>query len=1180
MKIWSALAIVLVLAFAVPNGAKAQDLATVLGTVTDSSGSVVPEAQVTVSNDERGFTRVVTSDAAGAYGVARIPIGEYTITVKKAGFEELVRKGIHLDPGQTQRLDLQLQVGSVTEQVVISANAIAVETETGAISHVVTSSQVSELNLEARNFANLATLIPGAAPLGTGFDPTSVGVLANATISFNGAPGNFNNWEIDSTNNVDQGSGSNSLMLYPSIDSIAEFRISTSNYSAEFGKSGGANIEVVTKSGTKDFHGDLFEYLRNDAMDANDWFLNQAGQPKNPLKRNNYGFTLGGPLYIPSHYNTEKNKTFFFVSEEWRSYRQGTIVRQLVPTALQRQGNFSECDPSLPGTPEAGCVLPIDPNTGLPFPNDTVTVDPTAKALLDGLIPLPNTNIANNLYVSSPSLPTQFREDMFKIDHNFNDKIRLFVRYTQDAYEQDFIPTLWSNASYGTVKSRWTSPAKSGVFHLTQTIRPNLLNEFIFSMSADVNTVNNFTGFDSPAGSINKPSGFAVSTIFPGNQSQLKLPGIAFGGGVPFQGLAESTGFEFFFWDPQTAFKDNLVWSRGKHTLKMGFFLVDNHINTTTNIGLNTQGSFTFDSSAAGSTGNALADMYLGVIQNYSEYGRVVGGQLVGGPGLGHWRQWDFEPYFQDDWRVTPRLTVNLGLRYYYLTPFFDSVKPTNDSIFVPSAYNAANQAQLDVNGNLIPGTGATYLNYGNGLEQCGSGSVPKGCSTSDHKTFSPRFGFSWDPFGRGKTVVRGGYALNWDSSNPLHAGAGFNGNPPTTASLSVFNVTGFQSIGPGGLGTVGFSDIPTVRKWPEISQFSLGVQHELPDNNLLSVSYVGTLGHHLQQTLNINQIPIGSTTQTVPQLIGTNTLGCDNVTGVCDVQTVMINSPGNAIFFAPYRGYTGIGLRSPSGNSNYNAMQVSLRHPTSHGLMYEVSYTWSHTLDDITVGNIDDTNIRRWYGTSSLNQAQVLTINWVYELPFFKQSPNAFARHLLGGWQLGGISSFMTGPPLNFSCGLSGLASGIGEGVMCDPLGSLKVKKGTLIDPNLNNGSGGPTPGWLDPNVIGQVTLDQLQANNQPGMFGTMNKNPMRGPGRNNWDLALMRNFKVPWFGGESSNLQFRLETFNTFNHPQWQGVNTDCTSTNAASTPGAACTGGQLGEITSAFPARILQLGLKFAF
>ena len=436
-------------------------------------------------------------------------------------------------------------------------------------------------------------------------------------------PGNFNNWEIDGTNNVDQGSGSNSLMIYPSIDSIEEFRISTSNYSAEYGKSGGANVEVVTKSGTRDFHGDLFEYVRNDAFDANDWFLNQAGQPRNPLKRNNWGFTLGGPVYIPKHYNTERNKTFFLVSEEWRSNRQGTIIRNPVPSLKQRDGDFSECDPdstNFSADVAAGCAVPINPDTGAFYPNDVVPVDSQAAALLNGLIPLPNTG--KNLYVSSPSLPTEFREDMFKIDQNFGDKIRVFLRYTQDAYVQDFIPTLWSSANYGTVKSTWTSPAKSIVLHLTQTIKPTLVNEFIFSMSADVNTVSNKTGFDSPAKSIDKPTGFTVQTIFPGNQSQPVLPGISFGGGVPFQGLGESTGFEFYFWDPQTAFKDNLVWSMGKHTLKMGFFLLDNHINTSTNIGLSTQGNFTFSDSSSITTGNSLADMFLGRIASYQEYGK------------------------------------------------------------------------------------------------------------------------------------------------------------------------------------------------------------------------------------------------------------------------------------------------------------------------------------------------------------------------------------------------------------------------------------------------------------------------------------------------------------------------------------------------------------------------------
>ena len=751
--------------FLAPFGASAQDLANINGTVTDQSGAVVPTANVTVSNPDRGFVRKLVSDSQGEYTAARVPIGSYVITVEKAGFQKLVRSGITLQVGQTLRADLQLQVGSATQEVVVNASATKVDTESGAISDVVTGAQVSQLNLNARNFANLATLVPGAATLGSGFDSSHVGVLADAAISFNGLPVNIQNWEVDGTNNIDQGSGSGSIMTYPSVDSIAEFRVSTSNYSAEYGKSGGANIEIVTKSGTRQFHGTLFEFVRNDRFDANDWFINRtitgdgSSAPQTPLKRNNWGFTLGGPIFIPGHYNHDKNKTFFFVSEEWRENREGTVISSSVPTLSMRAGDFSQCDPASPNyniVAASGCAIPINPNTNLPYPGDKVPVDPTAQALLNALVPLPNNGI--NTYTAAPSLPTSFREDMFKIDENITDNIRAFFRYTQDAFESDFVPTLWSSANFGTVKSRWTSPAKSAVFHLTQSIRPDLLNEFIASFSADVNTVNNFTGFDSPAGSINKPSGFAMSTIFPANQLQPKLPGISLAGGVPFN-FAESTGFEFFFWDPQPAIKDNLVWNHGRHTLKTGFFLLYNHINTTTNIGYNTQGFLSFGpgNGSAISTGNALADMDLGRIANYQEYGRVVNGSLLGGAALGHWRQWDFEPYIQDDWHVTQHLTLNMGLRYSWLTAFHDVENPTNDSLFIPSLYNPAKQAQLDSNGNLIPGSGANYLNYGNGLVQCGSGGVPEGCYRPPRGTLSPRFGFSWDPFGKSTTAIRGG---------------------------------------------------------------------------------------------------------------------------------------------------------------------------------------------------------------------------------------------------------------------------------------------------------------------------------------------------------------------------------------------------------------------------------------
>lgn len=1176
MKIKITLASMLV--FLACCGAHAQDLGRFVGTLKDASGAIVPDAQVTVSNPDKGFVRNVTSNGNGEYVVSQVPIGSYVVTAEKAGFEKMVRTGITLSAGETLRVDLDLRVGSVSEQVTINSAALKVDTESGALSDVVTGSQVTQLNLNARSFANLATLVPGAATLSTGFDPSSVGDLANSTISFNGVPGNFNNWEIDGVNNVDQGSGSNSLMVFPSIDSIAEFRISTSNYSAEYGKSGGANIEVVTKSGTRDFHGDLFEFVRNDKFDANDWFLNRTitsdGRPaaKTPLKRNNFGFTLGGPFYIPSHYNVDRNKTFFFVSEEWRKNREGTLIDQGVPTLKMRQGDFSECDASSPNynpIAASGCAVPVDPVSGASYPTDVVPVSPTASALLNGLVPLPNNGV--NRYTASPSLPVNFREDMVRVDENFTDNLRLFVRYTQDAYEQEFVPSLWSTANFATVKTNWTSPAKSFVAHLTQTLTPNLLNEVIVSFSADVNTVHNSTGFDSPAGSIYKPADFAAKAIFPANQAETKLPGINLSGGIPFS-LAQSTGFEFFFWDPQPEIKENLIWSKGAHTLKFGAYLRKNFINTTTNIGLNTQGNLSFSNSSNLSTGNALADLDLGRIASYEEYGRVVNGQLVGGAALGHWRQWDFEPYVQDDWRVNSRLTLNLGVRYYWLTPFYDVTRPTNDSIFIPSLYNPAKQAQLDSSGNLIPGSGANYLTYGNGLAECGSGAVPRGCFKPYRGTISPRFGFAWDPTGAGKTVVRGGYALNWDSSNPLQGGAGFNGNPPTATDLFGYNILGFQNIGPGPLGTVNFSNVPQAQKWPQVQQFSFGVQQRFLDNTILTASYVGSLGRHLQTSRNINQVPIGSSTMNVPSLAGTT--GCD-AAGNCNVQDILINTVQQRFFFSPYRGYGAISQRENTGNSNYNSLQLNLRHNIGHNLTFQAAYTWSHTLDDIVFNGVDSTNFHRWYGTSSLNQTHMLVLNYVYSLPFFRNSKNLLLRVPFSGWEVSGISSFLTGPPIDTTCSIAGMATGIGGPAVCNSIGSLTVKKGIVNDPQF-----GPTQTWFDPGNLAQITTDQLRADNQPGMFGYLGKNPLSGPGRNNWDLALMRNFRIRGFYKEGSSLQFRLESYNTFNHPQWSKVNFSCSDQTA---PGAACNGPENignGEVSAAYPARILQLGLKFVF
>jgi Carboxypeptidase regulatory-like domain len=1168
-----------VLAFVLP--VSAQDLATITGAVTDPKGAAIPNAQITVANQAVGFTRVYQSNDAGEYTAARIPFGQYVVTAVVSGFETLRLTGITLDAGQTLRVDLPLKVGSQVQEVTVQGNVPTVETDTAAISSVITGRQISELSIPSRNFVNLALLIPGAAPLAGGFDQNSVSDLASDTLPVNGLPGNMNNWEFDGINNVDQGSGSDSLQVFPSLDSLAEFRVSTSNYSAEYAKSGSAMIEVVSKSGTDQFHGSAFEFIRNNALNATDWFLRRADQPKAPLKHNDFGFTIGGPVFIPGHYNTNRQKTFFFLSEEWRRYRDGTVINAKVPSTRERTGDFSECDPASPNYNEivaSGCQIPDNPSTGLPYPNDIVPVDHSAQTLLDALVPLPN--VGPITYTKAPSLPTNFREDGFRVDHNFSETVRLFVRYTQDAYTQEFEPTLWTASNFGTVKTPLSIPAKNAVAHLTTSFKPNLLNEVILGFSTDHWTANSEVGADSVSGSITKPSGFGIASIFPAAASGPLLPAISVSGGGP--SFAEDTGYPYAYSNPATTVKDNLVWTRGKHNFKFGaFFLFDELNHSVPNGGFDSQGTLSFSNSSSVTTGNALADMFLGRIGSYTQTGLVTNGQLVGGFTKGHYRQKDFEPYVQDDWRVTSKLTLNMGLRYYYVTPWVDHTTPTVASIFIPSQYSAANQAQLDANGNLIQGSGANWLNYGNGLVECGTQSVPKGCMTLPHRLFSPRFGFSYDPFGTAKMVFRGGYAYTYDTSNAHMTASGRYGNPPVIGTLSAYDINGYANVVPGALPPVFSTDVPLHQNLPQIQHFSLGIQRELFNKSILTISYVGTTGRHLQRVRNINQIPVGVGTENVPALAGTT--GCDSQ-GNCDVQDILINTLQPSIFFAPYRGYTQIYLSEAESSSNYNSLQLDFRHNVGHGLLLQAFYTWSHALDDVFGGGgtgaysagVDDADTKRFYGTSSLNQAQAFTMNYVYSIPLPDRVSNRALRYTLGGWQLSGVTTFSLGPPINTFCGIAGMSSGIGGNVLCNPIGKLNVKKGVVDDPEY-----GPTPSWFDPSHLGQITVPQLRADNEPGMFGYLNKNPIRGPGRNNFDVGLTKNFPLPFSkGGETPRLQFRWETFNTFNHPQWSAINFSCSS---LTDPGAPCNGDNNignGEVAADYGPRVMQIGLRLVY
>lgn len=1201
------------------NVAAQYGTANIVGTVTDASGAVIPSVKVTVTESGKGFVRNLATDSKGSYAIENVPIGTYTVTFEAHGFNKLVQTGVTLTTGQTQRVNATLKVGAVTQSVTVSGVIPHVQTETAAISNVISGQQISQLEINGRNFVRLALLVPGAVPNGLITD--TVGVYANNNISFNGSRTQYNNWTVDGAPNTDEGSAG-TFNTYPNLDAIAEFRISTSNYGAEYGHHAGAQIDVATKSGTQAFHGDVSEYFRNDVLDAQNFFTNRysGGVPpaRAPLKQNEYGFTLGGPVFIPHVYNSDKSKTFFFWSEDWRRIRSSSLFSLNQTLSLpERAGDFSQCDPNA-GTSKAGvgndlpynatvakgCVLPVV--NGVTYDNimNVPGINPqavtNAKDLISAYFPTPN--IAGNPvgWSGISPAPTNWREDQIRVDQNIGQKTRMFVRYTQDAWNTTVNPTLWqwgSGSMYNTDQTGFLGPGKSAVLNLTNTFSPTLMNEFIVGYTEDWITLTNEAGPGSSG--ITRPSSFNLPHFFPANSGNPLLPDLVICGGTSvciFEG--SYAGNPWTNSNPIIDFQDNMTMVHGNHILKFGAYFEDYRKNET--FGSATQGEMDFWSGQPGSTGSALADMFLGQMSDYIEGTQTnANGVPVGGFSKGHWVDHDFEPYFEDDWHVTPKLTLNLGLRYYFLTHVHDITNPTVDSGFLPQLYSISKEAQYNASNNLIQGTGATPLAYGNGLVECGAMGIPAGCQTNTYNNWAPRFGFAYS-VGH-NTSIRGGYGIFYEIGNGNEAESeGGEGNPPHELGLTAYNLTeatqayaGEQVLGPiynngvysAPIPPAGYTMWPYHQKWPSEQQFSFSVEHQFSNDNLLSLAYVGALGHHLALGYPFNNVPLGAGVVNVPQLAGSTVTGhgvqvCD-ASGNCNVQQAEIHDAGISAFFEPYRGYAGMNMKADIANSNYNSLQASFRHTFGHSLTAMLAYTWSHNLDDSTTTytentrNVDPFNNERWYATSDNNRAQVFTASYIYNLPFFRHAGNRFVRGALGGWEVSGITTLMSGLPVNFQCGLQNISSAIGQGIQCNTLGPLKANKTIYNDPTY-----GPTVSWYNPGVVSQPNEAQLLSNGEPGMFGYMGRNVLTGPGANSTDLALMKNWKVAKFG-EGGLIQFRWETFNTFNQVNWTGFNTGCSGLD---TFGEPCNNPKndlgtnaLGEVNSANNGRIMQFGLE---
>jgi hypothetical protein len=1273
------------------SGARAQNTTSISGTVQDPQQSVVVGAAATLTND-KGASQTVSSSERGEYEFKELAAGTYTLTVSAPGFQDYKKVGIVLAAGQKLGMDITLEPAKVvTETTVEGQTGAQVETEESKISGTITQKELVKIGLNGRNFTQLIALAPGVSNQ-TGQDEAKVGVQGSVKYSVNGGRVEYNNFDVDGQDVLNAGiNGSQStLIVYPNLDSLAEVQVLTSNYGAQYGKTASGTILASTKSGGSQYHGDLFYFNRNEIFNARNFFDQTARAPL--YRKNDAGFTIGGPLYIPGIYPREKSKTFFFWSEDWRIEKDptGYTFNRAVPSLAERGvgglnpgfGDFSDVCPKpngisifsrrqYPDCPAASVAG--SGGNGEPvfqsFPNNLVAIDPVGQAILDAqLIPTPNSTKGCNSTISScfdatVSPLTNWRQDLVRIDHNFTTNDKLTFRYIHDSWDTTVPLPQWAFLvnSFPTVQNDFKGPGTAAFASFSQTLSTTFLNQIGFGYTTDHITLTNIAGYGGSS-TVRTPAFAAMGYIF-NNGFGNKIPGISLGGNNAVYG---GTGFNvdtaYTPWqhsNPTYTIREDATKVWGKHTLRFGALVLiaqRNEINPPVGSVTGDQQGIAYFSNTANldTSGNVFADLLTGAMSAFQQdssqekyYQRY---QIV-------------EPYLQDDWHVTTKLTINAGLRLSLFGNWHE--KYNNAYNWDPSKFNPALAETMSQNpriGFLVDNVSGQPITLNdprllNGLVHCGTNGVPSGCINSHIFNPEPRIGFAWSPFGTGKTSVRGGYGIFFEHGTGDEANTGsLEGSAPLIFDGTQIYPGRYSGIGvassPGGLLTnlvfpVNVTSIPVNTPYPYVQQWSMGIQQELPQHYIFGATYVGSKGTHLTAQLQTNQLqptpaslnpfmpgqPIsfltcGSYSAGAAQgidgnglfhvngaVIGPGDPSYGNLVAACNGHTesfpnvVALPLRSTLPVYAPNVG--NIYSLENIANSSYNALQLTMR-KVAGPLVLGVSYTYSHSIDDSSDRTdntfVNSLDIQSNRASSNFDERHSLAMSFVYQVPVKRvwnglsswadsdptnqiaSHPNAeessLSKKMLEGWEFSGIVIHQSGTPFSIINGGSpngvgvpdtaGVVNNIGVGSFADVVG----------DPHASVASLG-----IIPNTVGPLLGNPNAFAAPRGLtFGDAGRNSMNNPARTNFDLSVLKNFQV----AESKTLEFRIETFNTFNHTQFRIYNPDRGDVNNT----ISCYGGPnnlAGYVgngenclagndflhpVDAHRPRTVQLGLKFNF